>query len=313
MVVSNHNKIMEEMRQSAEQGIPFAQYHYGMAFLNRMGMGLPNDAVEAVKWITKAADAEFLLAQQMLGIFYSRGKHVERNRDKAVHYLDGASKQGCVESKAELAVLLLDRFIPREQQRKGKDYLLEAVEANHIPATFLLGSLLINGDFFDQDIERGIKIFKVLAENDLKEAVTQLAIIYLHGFHVEQDVKLAIQYMEKSVKLKDKNAMYYLARMYLSGVTKELGCLDIGYSKPILIHADYLEQDTHKGVALLVDATNSGHLRAMYHIGVMLLIGENIQQDRTEAIKLLKQAKAMGSVDAAKYLETIERTENLTH
>src|ERR1700739_177927 len=85
----------------ADQGNTHAQRNVGIMYLK--GQGVPQNIVQATKWIRTAADGGLAEAQNEVGIFYQRGWGVERNDTEAVKWYRRAADQGLVASQVNLA------------------------------------------------------------------------------------------------------------------------------------------------------------------------------------------------------------------
>lgn len=79
-------------RKAVEQGDAIAQLNLGICYTK--GKGVKRDKQEAVKWYRKAAEQGNAEAQCELGISYIIGKGVEKNRKEAVNWFHRAAEQG---------------------------------------------------------------------------------------------------------------------------------------------------------------------------------------------------------------------------
>ena len=64
----------DETMAAAKQGEAYAQYNLGVMY--DVGMGVPENDAEAVKWYRKAADQGLAVAQTNLGLMYENGRGV---------------------------------------------------------------------------------------------------------------------------------------------------------------------------------------------------------------------------------------------
>ena len=83
---------MEGFRVHAEQGDALAQFVLGSMYAE--GKGVPENDVEAVKWVRKAAGQGLAAAQYGLGGMYIEGKGVPENDAEAVKWFRKAAEQG---------------------------------------------------------------------------------------------------------------------------------------------------------------------------------------------------------------------------
>lgn len=92
---------------AAEQGDDTAQYQLGLRHLR--GEGVNKDAVQAVKWLSKAATQGNADAQYVLGLCYYGGSGVSKNMDEAQKWLREAAKQGDTAAQDSLAEMFQKR------------------------------------------------------------------------------------------------------------------------------------------------------------------------------------------------------------
>ena len=83
---------LAEVRKAAEQGDATAQAKMGRAYF--LGLGVPKDAAEALKWYRKAAEQGEPNAQSSLGFMYERGQGVAQDYPAAVGWYRQAAAQG---------------------------------------------------------------------------------------------------------------------------------------------------------------------------------------------------------------------------
>jgi TPR repeat protein len=99
------------LRKAAVQGNAPAQYNLGLMYAN--GDGVPKDAVEAVKWLRKAAEQGYVFAQFNLGVIYANGDGVLKDAVEAHAWLNVAGANGNEEAKENLAKI--EKEMTKEQ------------------------------------------------------------------------------------------------------------------------------------------------------------------------------------------------------
>lgn len=92
-----------QFRNAAEAGDAEAQYCLGERY--RIGLGVPKDPVEAVRWFLKSAEQDHIQAQTTLGLIYSNGQGLPKNRKEAFRWYRRAAIQGNAMAQAELGML----------------------------------------------------------------------------------------------------------------------------------------------------------------------------------------------------------------
>ena len=83
---------LERLRQAAERGNPFAQYHLGKLLLQ--GNEIPKDAKDAVRWLTESAEQGNQYAQYALGKIYLLGKDAPKDFGTARMCFQRSADQG---------------------------------------------------------------------------------------------------------------------------------------------------------------------------------------------------------------------------
>jgi TPR repeat protein len=105
------------LRKAAEQNFALAQNNLGLCYGN--GQGVAKDAVEGVKWLRKAAEQNLALAQHNLGFCYSQGQGVAKDAVEAVKWWRKAAWQNFAEALFNLGACYAN----------GQGVVKDAVEA----------------------------------------------------------------------------------------------------------------------------------------------------------------------------------------
>jgi TPR repeat protein len=92
-------------RKAVDQGNALAQDELGLVYSR--GEGVSGDDAEALRWYRKAADQNFAPAQRELGLSYFRGQAIPRDDAEALRWFRKAAGQGDRLAQARLAVSLL--------------------------------------------------------------------------------------------------------------------------------------------------------------------------------------------------------------
>ena len=69
------------------------------------GLGMPQDAAQAVTWYRQAAEQGGALAQHSLGVMYANGRGVPQDAAQAVTWYRQAAEQGFPEAQHDLGVM----------------------------------------------------------------------------------------------------------------------------------------------------------------------------------------------------------------
>lgn len=90
-----YSKAFAELLPDARKGDPRAQYVVGVILLNDL-VEPPAPDQDAVYWITKAAEQNYIQAQTELARMYRSGDHVEQDFAKMVEWYARAAEEGDV-------------------------------------------------------------------------------------------------------------------------------------------------------------------------------------------------------------------------
>jgi TPR repeat protein len=114
------NRPLEELRKSAEQGDPNAQYMLGLA--HDVGVGAGQDFAEAAAWYRKAADQGHAGAQFNLGHLYADGRGVTQDLVQAHMWLNlaAAGSQPGARNERELVAKKMTRSQVAEALRLAR-------------------------------------------------------------------------------------------------------------------------------------------------------------------------------------------------
>lgn len=96
-VARNESEAYKWFERAAIQGLDVAEFYCGrvLAFQNRYS--------DAFTWFSKSASKGYSPSLYWLGLIYSRGLGVERDKDRAYEYYRQASEKGHIWAKREIA------------------------------------------------------------------------------------------------------------------------------------------------------------------------------------------------------------------
>ena len=124
----------------AHQGDPAAQRN--LAHLYRMGLGVPQNFVQASAWYRLAADGGLARAQANLAAMYLRGQGVEEDALQAAFWFTTAAVQGHALAQFNLALLYLRGEGVERNEAKAAGWLYRAAQDGYKPAMRTLGKLV---------------------------------------------------------------------------------------------------------------------------------------------------------------------------
>lgn len=170
-------KEFESLQKSAEVGIATAQFKLGLLYAN--GHGVPQDAVEAVKWYRKAAEQNHAAAQFNLGGCYSDGQGVPKDEVEAVNWFRKAGQQkglAAVGAQIELSSMYdTGQGVPQDDIAAA-EWIRKAAEQNCAVAQTGLGMFYQVGNGVPKDPVQAHVWLSLGAANGHDLALTALAI-----------------------------------------------------------------------------------------------------------------------------------------
>lgn len=120
---------LRELRPLAEQGHATAQYHLGEMY--NLGLGVPQDDGEAVKWYRRAAEQGYADAQFMLGLMYLDGKGVPQDHQATVRWFRRAAEQGNPTAQHNLGAMYANGWgVPQDYVQAHLWFNLAAAQAD---------------------------------------------------------------------------------------------------------------------------------------------------------------------------------------
>lgn len=158
----------------------------------------------AIKWLE---ESENQLAYYVLGKEFYKGEHVEKDLEKAIHYLSLCDDN-------EYAYYKLSKIYEEKKNNDLSIHCLKmACEKRYEPALIKMAKLLIKGEIIEKDTEMAIEYLKIADSNNNQFAQYMLGKLFLFGKDVEQDKKLATEYLKKSADQGNEYARYLLDHM----------------------------------------------------------------------------------------------------
>ena len=203
---------LRDLRVKAEQGDAAAQFILGLTY--QVGLGVPQDDVEAVRWFRLAAEQGHAAAQFKLGLMYGEGLGVSQDDVAAVRWFRLAAEQGHARAQFNLGVRKsFGMGIPQNDVEAVRWYRL-AAEQGHASAQFNLGVMYANGEGVPQDDGAAVRWYRLAAEQGDAAAQLNLGAQYGRGQGVPQDYTEALRWyrlaaMQGSVTAQSNLGLYY--------------------------------------------------------------------------------------------------------
>jgi len=166
----DYRTALNEFRPLADQGQAQAQDYLGQMYAN--GQGVPQDHVEAIRWLSLAAEQSLPIAQYHLGLMYQKGRGVPQHYAQAAQWYRLAADHGHVAARASLGLLYLDGLGVPQSYEEAKHWLHLAAGQGNALAQLQLGNLYKDGRGVREDYVQAHMWFTLAALQGLKEAST---------------------------------------------------------------------------------------------------------------------------------------------
>ena len=202
--------------KSAAVGNPFACYQLAKLILSE-DTPAPEDVQKALGWLRQSVDAENPNAQYFLAKLCLEGKHVPQNATEAARLFTLAAEQGSEFAAYRLGKLYLGGEGVLKDVERALRWLGFAAEKKNQYAEYALGVLYIKGEDVPKDAAKAIAFFKRAAEQGSEYAQYRLGKIYLTGEDAPKDVETALRYLTDAAEQGNQYAQYTLGKMYLMG------------------------------------------------------------------------------------------------
>ncbi|WP_315830729.1 caspase family protein [Bradyrhizobium prioriisuperbiae] len=163
--------------------------------------------MEALRHLTKAADAGYAPAQARLGILFATGRGVVKDRPRAFELFSKAAAAG-------------------------------------VPGAISnLGAMYSNGEFVKKDEPRALELYEKAIEAGDPFALTQTGLMYFYGKGTPRDYNAAAQYFQQAADLNDGFSLKYLAVMYERGLLGAPDPLKAAELRRMAVQVDPTSQD----------------------------------------------------------------------
>ncbi len=194
-VEQDHARAAEWYRAAADQGLGEAQYNLALLLLSG-AEGVAADAAQGVRWLVTAADTGFAPAQFDLAKRLRTGDLLPADTLQSLHYYHEAADQGHPEAMFSLALMLevgagLDRAYPEQAARW---YRRLAQEQAHGGAAHNLGILHAQGSGVPKNVRAAVALFEYAISLGADEAMASLALVFIRGDGLAQDLPRAARW-----------------------------------------------------------------------------------------------------------------------
>ncbi|MEM7386873.1 MAG: tetratricopeptide repeat protein [Verrucomicrobiota bacterium] len=284
---------LAELKTKATAGDATAQKKLGDLY--RTGQGgftpfllqrAPVDLAEAAKWYAMAAEQGNAAAQYHYAIALIEGRGVEKDANAGVPWLFKAAEGGEAEAQAQIG----EWFLSMEGKAEmAIDWLRKAAAQDHAQAMFFLAKELHTGERTAKSVPEAVTWYEKVAAKDVVIGKMALAKIYDEGADgVPANRDLAMRWYQRSLGHNNKESGEATQRL-----AELLGNAPEESNVPFLI------------LQRLYPLARAGNVEAMFELGVTLVVGTKIVEDREEGLKWMQASAFAGNVKAQNELAAI--------
>lgn len=244
------------------------------------------DSLNAILDKAKGGDAE---AQNEVGGWYYRGRHVKQDYKEALQWWAKAAKQGNVLAIGNMGLcyqtghgIAADSAkaakLYQQSIKKGNKTLLkqqdELAKKGDVFSNMLMAACYQKGIGVAKDDSKAVPYLTTAAGKGVVSAQRDLALILLNAKKPAE----AAKWFKRGADNHDNTCLFYYGRMLLEGKN--------------------VRQDKKQGANLLLEAANNGFVQAMYHLGNCYAAGEGVTKNEEQAVKWYKLAAGKGAANA---------------
>lgn len=217
----HYTQAFSEFLPIANQGDFRSQYYIGYLYL--YGYGVPQNPKEATRYLQKAVDQNYDMAQSLMAFLYSEGKVLPQDKKKALTLYQKASEQNNISAHLNLGVMYYTGDgVERDYEMALKYFQKVPIEEKSIVSRYL-GEIYLNNSSL-RDYDKAIKYYKISAQQGDLGSFYTLGEIYRKGLGVSTDMTEALKYYKFAATQNYAPAQYMLGIIYANGeeVTRDI-------------------------------------------------------------------------------------------
>ena len=292
-VLANVKKGKEWMLKAEEHADADTNYTLGMGYLWGQSK-LEKDETKGAKLLEKSALQGHFEAQARLGVCYTKGTGVKKDRSKAIEWHRKAAQQGFEISLTELGGIIglapLSSYYLQfsscnfwddiDAVINNADQYIKKAEQGDAQAQYYLGICYANGKGVQKDDAKAFEWMQKAAEQGYAKAQTNLGVLYYQGDGVKQNINKADEWFNKAIKQGDTIARDNAQKMYYFYVYECAGTTDITGD----------ENNAARYIKYLAIAAERGYDDAQFTLGRYYKEGKGVTKNKTKAIYWLRQS-----------------------
>ncbi|OHS93503.1 hypothetical protein TRFO_11696 [Tritrichomonas foetus] len=271
-------KAFELYTQAAAKHDPAALFNLGLMYSR--GEGIPKDKTRAAEYYTQAAALGNAKAQFNLGLMYAKGDGIAQNKAKAVELYTQAADQGSAKAQSNLGLMYSKGDGVDVDYDKAVELYTKAAEQGDADAQLNLGLMYDQGEGVPVNKARAVELYTQAADKGNAKAQFNLGVMYHKGEEgVPKDNEKAVELYSMAAAKGIAQAQFNLGVMYSKG------------DKNVPVNKE-------KAVQLFTMAAKQGDPDAQLNLGAMYAKGDGVEQNKEKTIELYTQAAEKGSAKA---------------
>jgi uncharacterized protein len=217
-VCPRDDKDFVAIQQRADANDPAAQM--AMASCYDLGMHVQPDGKESIRWITKAANQDYVPAEYELGRIYLYGRGIPTDYAQALIWERNTAEQGDPRAQRDLAFMYERGFGVTADPAQAAEWNRKAATQGNAEAQLHLAKGLDEGVGVSKDREEARKWYTKAAQQEQPAAQLELA----RQSAGQGNCPVAVHWYEEAAGHGEAQAMYELGRLYLNkcGPNREL-------------------------------------------------------------------------------------------
>jgi hypothetical protein len=269
---------LQALEDKAAAGDPEAQTTLALAY--HAGVLLKQNDAAALRLLHKAADHDFMAAEESLGIFAETGIGTQQpSPSEAIDWYKKAVRQGSLDAATNIGLMYAQgRGIPRDHA-EALTWLRRAAEGGDAIAQYNLALLYARGNGIPKNDQESVRWLTAAAEQNVIPALVDLANFYMHPpSSTTEDVNRAIPYYEKAAELGSARAQASLGTIFAKGLQGE--------------------PDYEQSVNWYRKAADQGERDGQCGLAMRYALGQGVPVDLEEARRLFTAAADQGQPEA---------------
>lgn len=275
-VEKNYEKSMKLLKSIANF-FPRAYYEMAQIYIEKECYEI------AVDYLQK--DSDEACSQYQLGRAFMGDHGIERDMDKAVYWLERATKQNAVRPMVMLGCCYQDNTYGIANGERALYWFNRAIETGDYSCYSNIGNMYASGLVLGKDIDKAVSYWTKAAECGCVDAQEYLSFIYRKAEIVPENPQLAFYWANIAADNGSVQAQIDVAYDYFEGY---------GTSK-----------DIYAGIEKMSTYANGGNTTAMLKLGCLYRDGRYVEQDIDSAIYWYKLAETQGDAEAINCLGQI--------